>query len=289
MPFAPVLPAGGYVGYKLLERTFERQFETFSKSPEIERDIAHFLEAAPELDSLDKLMEDRTSLRVVLGAFGLEQDLDKGAFIRKVLEEGTLDNRSFANRLADPAYEQLSREVGFGDLGGLLVVESLQQTIADRYRVRQFEVAVGAQDVDLRLALNFRRAIGEIAETAGTERSGWLRIMGSQPLRTVVEKAFGLPQQFGLIDLDQQAEELASRAAERYGDRGVSAFLDPANVEDAIRRFLILSEAERGFAPAGGTGAAPGSTNSSSTALQILQSGGLGAGASAGLFASNFF
>lgn len=283
MTFAPLIPTGGYVGYKLLERTFERQFDLFSRSPEIERDVAQFLRAAPEIDTLDKLMEDRASLRVVLGAFGLEQDLDKRAFIRKVIEEGTIDDEAFANRLADPAYRQLSSELGFGDLGRLLQSPALQESLATRYRVRQFEVAVGNQNVDLRLALNFRRAIVDIADGDGSERSGWLKIMGSRPLRSVVEAAFGLPQQFGLIDIDQQADELASVAADRFGARDVSVFRDPANVEDAIRRFLIISEAQRGFTPAGGTG-----SPSSSAALQILQSGGIGAGASAGLFASNF-
>ncbi|GMG83630.1 DUF1217 domain-containing protein [Paralimibaculum aggregatum] len=277
--FAPIVPLGGLAGFRFIEQTHDRQLALFERSPEIRRDIAHFEENAGQVETLEDLMADRRLLRVVLGAFGLEEDLDKRAYVRKVIEEGSLDPRSFANRIADPAYRALAEELGFGDLGNRLILTSVRERIIEQYRLRRFESAVGEQDVDLRVAMNFRREIGGIAgsETAGS--SGWLRILGSQPMRRVVEYAFNLPDQFALIDIDQQVLELERLSRARYGSESPAVFSDPETVEDALNRFLVRAQIESGSA---GTG-----TGGASAAVQILRAGGLGSAAAAGLFASN--
>lgn len=284
MTFSPIVPLGGIAGLRFIDQTYDRQFESFGRSPQIQRDVDHFLATAGEIETLDDLMQDTQSLRVILGSVGLDDDLPKRAFVRKVIEEGTLEQGSFANRLADPAYRELAELVGFGDLGNNLISPSLREDVAARYRERQFERAVGDVDVDVRLALNFRREIARIAESDGSDRTGWLRVLGSRPLRGVVEAAFGLPEQFVQIDLDQQVDELESLSRRRYGEAGPAVFRDPAVVEDAISQFLVRSQINRTLS--GQTFGGPGT--GSSTALSILQSGGLGPSAQAGLFASNF-
>lgn len=276
MSFVPIVPTGGLAGLRFVERTYERQLENFSRNPEIRRDIDHFLDTAGAVDSVADLMADPRILRVVLGAFGLEDDLPKRAFIRKVIEEGTLTPRAFANRMAEPAYREMAAELGFGDFGGRLGLGSVRESIAERYRVRRFESAVGEQDVDLRLALNFRREIARIAEGAATSGAGWFRVLGSRPLRAVVEAAFGLPERFAALDIDQQRSELESIARRRFGEGSVAVFRDPAAVETTIRRFLAVSQARETLA--GGPGSA---------ALQLIRATSLGAGAQAGLFRSN--
>ena len=244
--FAPIVPLGGLAGFRFLEQTHDRQLALFERSPEIRRDIAHYEAQAGEVETLEDLMADRRLLRVVLGAFGLEEDLDKRAYIRKVVEEGTLDPASVANRIADPAYRDLAETLGFGDLGNRLILTSVRERIVEQYKIRQFESAVGARDVDLRVAMAFRREIGEIAgsETAGS--SGWLRILGSQPMRRVVEHAFNLPDQFALIDLDQQVLELERLSRGRYGSGSPAVFVDPATIDDTLNRFLVRAQIEGG-------------------------------------------
>ncbi len=282
MAFAPTIPVGGLAGLALLDRTAERQIELFSRNPDLRRDIEAFRARAGGIETVDELMADRQVLRVVLGAFGLDDDLDRRAFIRKIVEEGSLDPSAFANRIADPAYRELAAELGFGDLGGRLALAEVRDRLVDRFRLRQFERAVGERDVDLRLALTFRREIARIAGSETADTSGWLRALGSRPLRRVIEAGFGLPPQFVALDLDAQVAELEGLARRRYGAESPAVFREPANVEDLVRRFLLRAQVERGVAPAAGV---PGATGRS-TALAILQAGGLGAGAQAGLFAS---
>ncbi|MEM9370573.1 MAG: flagellar protein, partial [Pseudomonadota bacterium] len=87
--FAPILPATGLVGFKLLEQTQTVQREIFDRQPEIARDTDYFRETIATVQSAGALVEDRRLLRVALGAFGLDEEIDKRAFIRKILEEGT--------------------------------------------------------------------------------------------------------------------------------------------------------------------------------------------------------
>ena len=278
MAFTPVVPFGGLLGLRFIDRTFDAQFETFTRSPEIQREIDNFLEHADEATTAEALVADRRLLRVALGAFGLEDEVGKRAFIRKILEDGTLDPKSLANRLADPAWAEFSEALGYGNLGGLLVFDNVRQNLAEQFRLHQFERAIGDVDVDIRLALNFRREMREIALSPGVETSGWLKVLGSKPLRSVVEGAYNLPFAFGLIDLDRQVSDLEARTEQIFGVASPAAFTSDENIDDLVRRFLLSSQLKGGFSPS-----TPGAT-----ALALLQAGGLGSGGSANLFASNF-
>lgn len=278
MAFTPVVPFGGLLGFRFIERTFDAQFETFGKSPEIQREIDYFLEHAGEATTAEALVADRRLLQVVLGAFGLDDEVGKRAFIRKILEDGTLDPKSLANRLADPAWAEFSQALGYGDLGGLLVFDNTRQNIAEQFRLRQFERAIGDVDVDIRLALNFRRDIREIALDPAVEKTGWFKVMGSQPLRRVIEGAYNLPMAFGLIDIDRQRSQLEARTGQMFGSESPAVFASDETIDDLLRRFLLSAQLQGGFSPS-----TPGAT-----ALTLLQAGGLGTGGSANLFASNF-
>jgi len=275
MAFAPVVPLGGLAGLRFVERTYERQLEAFGRSPEIQREIDHFRAHAGEAETAEALVADRRLLRVALGAFGLEDEVDKRAFVRKVLEDGVLDPKALANRLADPAWGKFARTLGYGDFGGFLHLETVRHDLAERFRLRQFERAVGDADVNLRLALNFKREIAEIA-ASGSGRSAWYRLLGSQPLRRVVEGALGLPQGFAQLDIDRQVSALEERTQRLFDGATPAAFASAENVDTLLRRFLARAEAEAGPSP-GTRGAA---------ALTLLQASGLGPGAQASLFAS---
>ena len=279
MPIAPAIPFGGLVGFRLLQRTYPQQLETFAASPDIDRETEYFLEKAGDVTSVDELLQDRRLLAVVLGAFGLDDDIGKTAFVRKVLEDGTLDSKAFANRLVEPAYRDMSKRLGFGDFGGMLIFEQTRLDIVARYRERQFELAVGEQDLDMRLALNFSREAKRIAADAGSDDTAWLRVLGSQPLRQVVEVAFNLPAEFGRIDLDRQLGEIRERARDILGSAAKETLADPSSIDTIVQRFLLNSQVRNGTTQA----AMP-----AAVALTLLQSGPLGAEASQSLFASNF-
>ena len=177
-------------------------------------------------------------MEVTLGAFGLEDEIDKRALIRRVLEEGVIEPGSFANRLTDSRWLEFATNVGFGELGSLLNTQAQQEAIIDLYRTRQFERAIGETDLDLRLALNFRRDIKGLAQEGLATATGWFRVLGNEPLRTVIEGALNLPAEFGQLDVDVQAERIAERSREVFGNERVDVFVDDAVIEEAIKRYV---------------------------------------------------
>ena len=272
MSYVPALPLAGVAGWRFLERTAEKQQATFEKTAEVRREIAYFEERIGSVTSAADLVADRRLLKVALTAYGLEGEIDKKAFIRKVLDEGTTAEDALAVRLTDPAWKNLSAAFGFGDTeGGLTGAGGFAAKIVTAYKTRAFETAVGRADNDLRLAMNFKREIAALA-AEGEKGASWYKILGSKPLREVFETAYGLPSAFVNLDIDRQRDLLAEKTDALFGADTLSAFADPVAVEKMITRFLARAQIEAGGAAA---------VTSGSAALALLRN--LGGGGSSGL------
>lgn len=278
MAFQPVIGVGGYSGWRILEATQARQRETFERSPMVLREAEYFRQNAAKAVTPEDLVKDRRLLSVALGAFGLGGEINKQAFIRKVLESDTSDPSSFASRLGDPRFKALAEKFGYGGFGGGVNVKlnSFREDVIARYKSLEFERAVGEVDNDMRLAMNFKREIAALAREDISDRTGWLRIMGNSPLRTVVATALGLPDSVIKLDVDQQADLFARKAEQIFGGKTVEVFSDPAKVELAIRRFFLFNQMK-----AGPSAATPGYG-----AMVVLQSSAVGAFGGANLFLS---
>lgn len=280
MTFYPAIPLGGYLGWKVFDNSASRQFEVFKETPTVIRDVDYFRENIANATSAKKLVSDRRLLQVALGAYGLSEEIDKRAFIQKILEEGTDFGDSFANRLSDPRWRQFARDFGYGNFTGPRVgIKSFREQTANNYLERAFEERVGEVNTDMRLAMNFRREIAKIAESANVEKIGWFQVMGQSPLRIVMEAALGLPSSIGTADIDRQQELFARKAEQFFGGKSPAVFKDPVKVEDALRRFFLFSEIQNG----------PSASTPGAAALTIL-GGGVGVGGSAqtaNLFLSN--
>lgn len=257
MSFQPQVPMSGITGWRILQRTQARQEAAFDKSPQIARDVAYFTETIGKVTSAADLVADRRLLKVALGAFGLDSEIDKKAFIRKVLEAGTTNTDALAVKLTDPAYKKLSAAFGFGDAkGAQTAVSGFAKTITDAYKIRAFEAAIGESDDTMRLAMNFKREIADLAAT-GDKGGSWYSVIGSKSLSKVVEKAFGLPtNSFGKLDVDRQRDILRNKANALFGSSDLSVFKDSANVEKLINRFLARSQIDGSAANTSGTSAA---------------------------------
>jgi hypothetical protein len=241
MSFQPIIPLSGVPGWKFLARTQEKQQAAFERSPEIKRDLEYFEKNIGKIETAADLVKDRRLLKIALGAFGLEGEIDKKAFIRKVLESGTEESNSLANRLTASGIKDFVNAFGFGNTGGSRIGEAgFSANIVAQYKTRAFEGAVGDADNDLRLAMNFRREMAELAK--GETGASIFKIIGSKPLRTVLEKAFNLPSDFANIDVDLQKSTLEAKIKAQFGKGDLTVFGDPANVEKAISRFLVRSQ-----------------------------------------------
>lgn len=247
--FQPVLPLGGFAGWRFLERTLEAQQTAFVESPALARSTDYFRENISKITSAADLVADRQLLSVALGAFGLDEDIKNKFFIQKVLDDGTTSDDALSSKLADKSYAALSAAFGFGDeVGALTGLTGFADKILNRYEKKQFEIAVGEQSSDLRLALGLKEDLDDITAQTQSENAQWFSMMGSPTLRNVFETALGLPSSLARIDLDQQLTTFQDRARSVFGTDKIADFTAPDKQEDLLRLFLIRSEANNSAA-----------------------------------------
>lgn len=243
MNFQPVLPLSGYPGWLFLDRTMDAQQKAHDNTQQLKREAAYFEKNISQIQTAEALVQDRTLLKVALGAFGLDEDIGNKFFIRKVLEDGTLERSALSNRLADKRYLELSKAFGFGDFSiPNTKLSDFGTRITEAYKERQFEVAVGDQDENMRLALGAQRELDALTKRDISENAMWFTVMGNAPLRNVFETALGLPSSFGSLDLDKQLEVFRDRAERQFGVKDIVQFADPEKQEELIRNFLIRAD-----------------------------------------------
>jgi len=261
MSFQPIVPLTGYSGWLFLERTAETQREAFSESAEVVRATDAFRERIGEISTAEDLVADRELLSVALGAFGLDDDINSTFFIRKILEEGTTDSDALANKLSDSRYAAFSEAFGFGEAEAPRTeLSSFADEIIERYEAEQFEIAVGEQDNDLRIALNLNSALDDVVEGSTTNNARWYSMMGDTALRTTFETALGFPSSFATVDIDQQLEQFKERAERTFGTDQMDELTSEENQEKIIRLYMLQSEVSN-FSAASGA----------SVALTLLQ------------------
>jgi hypothetical protein len=247
MSFQPVLPLGGYAGWKFLQRSLDTQQARYAESPIQARDRQYFREKIGSVTTAAELVSDYRLLRVALGAYGLQDDLPNKAFIQKVLSDGVEREDALSNKLADKRYRAFSEAFGFG---GALPPRTRFSFFADRILARfdrnAFEVAVGEQDPDMRLALTAVREVPEIAARDISNTTAWLSVMGNPPLRKVFETAFGLPTSIGTLDLDQQLGAFREGAQRVLGTSTFKDLKDPARVDELVRAFTLRNQIAAG-------------------------------------------
>jgi hypothetical protein len=261
MGFQPIIPFGGTAGWAFLQRTQTAQRQAFEAAPEIRRDTDYFAGKIGGIASAADLVADYRLLKIALGAFGLGDDLPNKAFIQKVLNEGSLDPESFANRMIDKRYLALTKAFGFDLSPPNTQLSDFPGKILDAYRTRQFEIAVGDQDADLRLALALTRDLGEIVGSNNSADGKWFSVMGNKPLREVFETAFGLPPTLSALDIDDQLGVFRNHAKAVFDNGEVDHFAKPEAVEELNRLFLARAQIKAGAA----------AMSSAAIALTLLQ------------------
>lgn len=241
--FTPVVPIAGLAGWRFLQNTYDAQFEAFSSSSASQRDAEYFVENIGEVTSAEELVSDRRLLGVALGAFGLQDDINNRFFIQKVLEEGTTADGTLANRLSDTRYRELSQAFGFGpgEEAGI-GTEGFAARIIEQSQSTGFEVAAGAQDNAMRVALYAQRELPELAAGNGSVDAKWFGVMGDPPLRDLFERALNLPSSIGQIDIDQQLGIFKDRAISVFGTDDLSQFTDDEKVQDVITQFIVRDQ-----------------------------------------------
>lgn len=260
MSFSPVLPSGGLAGWSFLKTTYDRQKSLFLQSPVVARDVQSAKQTLAQTQSVDDLMSNRGNLKIVLGAFGLENDLDNRYFVRKIIESDLADPKSLASRLSDERYKDLARSMsGLAHYGVLTQRQS--QEILDQYSTASFEVAVGRQSNEFRLALNAERELGRLVSSDKSENTKWYKILGTPPLRTVLQTYLRLPDAISKLDLETQVTAFKDKLKTRLGVETLSDLNTTDKMQTLVQGYLLQSQVNTSVP-----------TSGRSIALSLLQS-----------------
>lgn len=240
MGYSVQIGASGYAGWKALERTAAMHQRNVANDPEIQRSVSYFVSELPHSAGVGDLVGNFRLLRVVLGAFGLEGDINNKFFLRKILESDPGDKGSLVNRLSDKRYLQLNRAVDV--FGSSAFSKESAESISDMYIRQEFERRVGEKDQKFRIALYAQRELMDLALKSGTENRKWYEVLGSKPLRTLFEGAFGFGAGYAKIPLERQVYEFKNGLDKAIGSDKFLALSDPKNIDVLIKRFLLRAE-----------------------------------------------
>lgn len=263
MSFQPVIPLSGYAGWAFLSRTKARQQASFNASPMLEREVAYFKTAIGQITSVKALVEDRRVLKVALGAFGLQDDINNRAFIHKVIQDGVTDRSALAHKLSDKRYLSLARAFEYLLNPSLAPREkNFSYIISAAYRRREFEIAIGTQDNTMRLAMTLQHELPNLAQEYQTNNARWFAVLGNPPLREILQMSLGFPREFARLEVDVQVSRMQTAAKKRYGTADLSELAQPDFLERLTRNFLIMSQLRE----------SAGVMSGSEIALTLLQS-----------------
>lgn len=218
------------VGYKLVESTLDKQIATFEKSGSAKVEIDYFRKHIGKVESADDLVKDYRLFRFALSAFGLDSQINSQGLMKKVLGENWVDDRSLANRLADPRFREMAKAIDFHfSKGGKLKLPDFVDQLVDRYVTAEFEKSTENTNPAVRLALYFKRKAPEAAN--------WFQIMGDKPLYEVVRTALQIQPAGARADLDRYADKLEQRVP-------LDKLKDPKFLDRFISRFLANYDAK---------------------------------------------
>lgn len=199
---AAVITAGygsSLAQWRTLNSTMDRQMTLVTNDRQNKADAEYAREQLPTVASVDDLMSDRRLYTYVMRAFGLEDQINSQALIRKVLESDLSDRTSYANRLSDTRYKELAAAFNFG---GSSSGSSFVSQIKDAYVTQAFEESLATKNEALTMALDFTRR--------AASKTSWAEVLADDDLAAVARLAFGLAEPYGPVDEAAQAASLQS-------------------------------------------------------------------------------
>lgn len=245
MSFQPFVLGTGLPGWNLLNATLEMQKTAFNRSRPITSDSNYFLDRFSKINTPDDIVSDRRLLRVVLGAYGLSDDIENRHFIKTVMAEGVAEPEALANRLADRRYRALARDFDFSrSPPAHKMDQGLSIRTVKGFQNQSFEIEIGKVDNDMRLALGFSRELNSLLRGSTTNTAAWYQLLATPPLREVLQKSLGLPTEFARLDIDEQHSRIQARAKTVFGTSEIAEMAGKPLSDQITQRFLLIRQAE---------------------------------------------
>jgi Protein of unknown function (DUF1217) len=198
-----------------------------------------------KVTSLQDFVGDYRLLSYALDAYGLGDQVNNTALIKKILEGGVSNAKSLANTLSDSRWKAFATAFDFAGKGASSATSAgaVQATTSD-YVEQQLEGDQGAENVGVQLALYFQR----VAPTVTSEYG----VLADKNLVEVARTIFGLSPS---TNIDQQAKTLSKLMP-------LSDLQDPKKLQQLTERFTAMYDLSYGPGSDATTSLAVSSDNS---------------------------
>jgi hypothetical protein len=212
--------------FQRISKDINRALSTTAKKPDVSRDTEYYLAHIGTVTSIDDLLKDFRLFSYAMKAHGLSDMIYAKAFMRKVLKEGIVDAKSFANTLTDHRFREFASTFNFALLGSAAThTNAARGGTTTKYVQGVMEEDAGSQNEGVRLALYFTRQAASIRNP--------FSILADKALTQVVQTALGLPANISASNIDKQAAMLSKLI--KFSD-----FQDPAKVNKFAQRFAAM-------------------------------------------------
>ncbi|MBB5751034.1 DUF1217 domain-containing protein [Prosthecomicrobium pneumaticum] len=220
--------------YRLLTRNLDRTLKLKAAEPQVALETKYYLENITKVKSVDDFLKNTRLFNYAMNAFGLGDMAYAKAYMRKVLNEGITDTKSFANRLNDERFVAFAKAFDFDNYGALTTSRSqARQDVADKYVRQALEVDQGVENEGVRLALYFQREAPSVKSAYG--------LLADPALWKVVKTVYGFPDAMAMADIEKQANAVTKRL-------DIADLKDATKLDRLIRRFTARWDADQGVA-----------------------------------------
>jgi hypothetical protein len=237
---------------------FERRLEAFQKQAVNAREIAYFKEKAATIRTPEDLLNDDRLYRFVLNAFGLGDQANYKALMRKVITEGVSDPKSTANRMNDPRYREMVAALGFETVPSNISDPDIKVGVTNRYVAKHPTASPFGTDrwsVELNYYRNKVESVQTPDDLLDDPRlfafiTDSFDLTGSLADRTFLKKVLteGVPDAPGLLDDPRMSDPKVRELAGTFQfEIRRSALQRPESVQNLIERFTTQGfEEEQG-------------------------------------------
>jgi hypothetical protein len=212
-----------YTSYNLLTKDLTKTLARTAKDTNVKRETDYYNANIGNIKSIDDFMKNERIYRYAMKAYGLEDLAYAKALIRKVLEGGIEDEKSFANKMTDPRFKALAKAFDFDAYGAATnATPAVQKDTVDNYVRQQLESNAGSTNEGVRLALYFKRNAANVTSAYG--------VLADKAILQVYQTAFGVSPLTSAQDIDVQAATVKKLL-------DVKDLQDPAKVDKIIQKF----------------------------------------------------
>ena len=254
--------------YLSIENNLANYRKLTSNEPAVKTATQYYQRHIADIKSVDQFVSNYRLLSYALQAYGLGDQINNKALIRKVLEQGVNNPRALANTLPNPNWKKFASAFTFNTSGSNAPSSpaSVATTTSD-YVEQQLEADQGQSDPGVELALYFKRVAPTSANNYG--------LLADKNLLEVVQTIFGLSPTASAAQIDKEAAQLSKLVPP-------SEVADPKKLERLVERFAAAYDSKYGPASGNSSGLTVNSGNSDSApvAAQSILAGVIGSNAS---------